>query len=109
MFQSVKYPDKVALKYTCENINQELPVICAGSITKVEDADKALEFGASIVAFGRAAIGNANLPKYFEKGESLPFATPFIVANLKKIDVNDKFIHYITAPGPLSSMNVIKQ
>ena len=85
MFQSVKYPDKVALKYTCENINQELPVICAGSITKVEDADKALEFGASIVAFGRAAIGNANLPKYFEKGESLPFATPFIVANLKKL------------------------
>ena len=106
---SVKYPDKIALQYVCQNVNKELPVICAGSITTLENANKALEYGVSCVAFGRAAIGNADLPKYFEKGESLPFTTPFEIEILRKIAVSDTFIKYITAPGPLSSLKVIKQ
>jgi len=106
---SVKYPDKIALQYVCQNVNIELPVICAGGITNIETANQALEYGASIVAIGRAAIGNANLPKYFSKGELLPFATPYLVDNLNKLAISNKFIQYITAPGPLSSLNVIKQ
>jgi 2,4-dienoyl-CoA reductase-like NADH-dependent reductase (Old Yellow Enzyme family) len=106
---STKYPYKIALQYICQNINPDLPLICAGSITNIDSANKALEYGASMVAIGRAAIGNDKLPEYFALGKALPFTTPFTTDNLRKAAVSDKFIHYITSPGPLSNMNIIRQ
>lgn len=105
---SVKYPDKIALQYICQNINPELPVICAGSITNIESANKALDYGASLVAFGRAAIGNDKLPQYFEKEEPLPFHTPFSETHLLSVGVSRDFIGYINGAVPLRSLNILE-
>jgi len=69
--KSVKYPEKIALQYIRQKVNKNLPVIGVGSIFSVEDAELALEYGADIVAIGRAAIGNQNLPDYFLQRKAL--------------------------------------
>ena len=105
----VKYPGKIALQYIFQNLNQDLPVICADSITNIETVNMALEYGASIVAFGRAASGNENLPEYFAKGKSLPYSTPYAIENLKKQAISERIFNYITSPGPLSSLKIFEQ
>jgi len=106
---SVKYPDKIALQYIRQHFNKEIPIICAGSITTIEDAHKALDYGADIVAFGRAAIGNDKLPEHFLKGVSLPSKTPYSETDLLKIGVSHDFMGYIKKSIPLSSLNILRK
>ena len=106
---SIKYPDKIALKYIRQNINKDTPIICAGGITKLEDANRALDLGAEMVAIGRAAIGNDKIPEHFSKGESLPNKSPYSEADLLKIRVSNEFINYIKNSIPLSSLNILKK
>ena len=107
--RSVKYPDKIALQYIHQQLNNETPLICAGSIRSAEDAEKALNLGASIVAIGRASVGNDKLPEHFLKGESLPFQTPYSENTLLKLGVSQDFMGYIKNSIPLSSLNIIKK
>lgn len=107
--KSVKYPNETALTYLRKNINTDLPIICAGSIVNVEDAKKALDLGADIIAVGRAAIGNTKLPEYFSKGENLPNKTPYTQENLTKIGISPDFISYLKNAVPLASLNILKK
>ena len=107
--RSVKYPDKIALQYIHQQLNNETPLICPGSIRSAEDAEKALNLGASIVAIGRASVGNDKLPEHFLKGESLPFQTPYSENTLLKLGVSQDFMGYIKNSIPLSSLNIIKR
>ena len=67
-----KYPDRVALSYLRQHITAKLPLVGVGGIVTVEDAEKAMELGADIVAIGRAAIANKNLPTYFKTDKHYP-------------------------------------
>jgi 2,4-dienoyl-CoA reductase-like NADH-dependent reductase (Old Yellow Enzyme family) len=104
---SVKYPGKIALQYINEGVNSKTPIICAGGINTSEDAIKALDLGADMVALGRAAIGNDKIPERFSKGEAIPFQTPYSVTSLVKLGISDNFIAYIKNSIPLSSLNIL--
>lgn len=103
-----KYPEIKTIEYLREQITPQLPLLIAGSITRAEDAQKALESGADMVAIGRAAIGNKNLPDYFRRGEELPFQTPFSESHLREIGISDHFIDYVKNAPPLRSLNIIQ-
>jgi len=105
--KSVKYPDKIALQYISERVTKDIPIVCAGGITSVGDANKALEYGAGIVAIGRAAIGNIKLPEYFARGEELPFKAPFSEENLIKLGISNDFLDYMKLPFILQALNII--
>jgi 2,4-dienoyl-CoA reductase-like NADH-dependent reductase (Old Yellow Enzyme family) len=104
---SLKHPNKVALQYIREHVNMHLPIVCAGGITTVENANAALEYGADIVAIGRAAIGNVNLPASFANNEKLPFSTPFSQENLRKTGISEDFMNYFKLPFVAASLKII--
>lgn len=105
--KSVKYPNQIALKYIKSKITKTLPLIGVGGITSINSANEAMENGADIVAIGRAAIGNMNLPKIFAKGEELPFQNPFSELQLKERGISQDFITYLRKM-PVASLNVVK-
>lgn len=107
--RSIKYPEEIALRYIRNGITRQLPVICAGSIDSVEAAEKALEYGADMVAIGRAAIGNSNIPEMFEKGRSLAFKTPFFESELAKRGISPEFLSYIKNAPPLKNLKIIQE
>lgn len=105
--KSVKYPDKIVLKYIKSKIDKTLPLIGVGGITSIHSAKKAMEYGADIVAIGRAAIGNKNLPKEFAKGEDLQYQNPFSELRLKELGISQAFITYLRKM-PVATLNVVK-
>jgi 2,4-dienoyl-CoA reductase-like NADH-dependent reductase (Old Yellow Enzyme family) len=105
--KSVKYPDKTALQYIKSKIDPALPLIGVGGITSLHSAKKAMEYGADIVAIGRAAIGNKNLPEVFANGDELPYQNPFTELQLTDLGISRNFISYLHKM-PVSSLNVVK-
>ena len=103
---SVKYPERNALQYVKSKISNSIPLIGVGGITNVSSAIQAMELGADIVAFGRAAIGNKDLPKLFEKGEELPLQNPFSESGLTELGISHDFISYLRKM-PVASLNVV--
>lgn len=103
---SVKYPERNALQYVKSKISNSIPLMGVGGITNFSSAEQAMEFGADIVAIGRAAIGNKNLPKLFEKGEKLPAQNPFPESLLKELGISGDFIGYLRKM-PVASLNVV--
>lgn len=104
-----KYPDKIALQYLRSKITPALPLIGVGGILCNADGEKAMEYGADIIAVGRAAIGNEQLPKYFKEGKTLPNHTPYSEALLKELGISENFIDYLKNAPPLASLKIIAQ
>jgi 2,4-dienoyl-CoA reductase-like NADH-dependent reductase (Old Yellow Enzyme family) len=104
---SIKYPEKNLLEYLRRNIKSSLPLIGVGGVFTYEDAEKALEYGADIVAIGRAAIGNRNLPKIFQSKENLTNHTPYEEKTLKDINVSQNLIDYLKYAPPLASLKIM--
>jgi 2,4-dienoyl-CoA reductase-like NADH-dependent reductase (Old Yellow Enzyme family) len=105
--RSSKYPDKIALQYLRCKITSTLPLIGVGGIFSCVDAVKAMELGADIVAVGRAAVGNKQLPKYFREGKILPNHTPYSESLLKELGISENFIDYLKNAPPLASLKII--
>lgn len=105
---SVKYPEKTTTEYLRAHITDQLPLVMAGRITRVEDAEKAMQLGADIVAIGRAAIGNTNLPGYFRERKALPFHTPFSEEHLREIGISEGLIEYVKNAPPLKSLHIVQ-
>lgn len=104
-----KYPEVKTVEFLRKNINKGLPLVIAGSIESIEDAEMAMNLGADILAIGRSAIGNKNLPIYFENNEKLPFEMPFTEKHLQEIGISENFIDYIKNAPPLKSLNIVQQ
>lgn len=102
-----KYPDKIALQYLRGKITPTLPLIGVGGILSVTDAEKAMELGADIVAVGRGAIGNKQLPEFFKEGKNLNNHTPYSETLLKEIGISENFIDYLKNAPPLASLKII--
>ena len=95
--KSEKYPEKIILQYVRQEVNHELPLIGVGGVVSLSDAKKAMEYGADLVAIGRAAIGNADLPKVFARGEELVNKLPFNESLLRDLQLSNDFIQFIKA------------
>ena len=102
-----KYPDKIALQYLRSKITPALPLIGVGGILSNADAEKAMEYGADIVAIGRAAIGNKQLPEYFKEGKPLPNHTPYSENSLRESGISENFIDYLKNAPPLATLKII--
>ena len=105
--KSVKYPDKVALQYIKSKLNKTLTLIGVGGITSINSAKKAMEYGADLVAIGRAAIGNRDIPSLFSEEKELPYQNPFSELHLKELGISQDFITYLRKM-PVASLNVVK-
>lgn len=106
---TAKYPEQPAITYLRSHIESRLPLVIPGSITSIEDAEKAMEAGADIVAIGRAAIGNKNVPDYFKNRKPLPFHTPFTEKHLQETGISKALIDYVKNAPPLRSLNIVEQ
>lgn len=106
--KSVKYPDQTAVSYIRSGVVPHLPVVVAGSLLTATDAENALALGADIVAIGRAAIGNRNVPQYFKDNSPLPAHMPYTVEDLQKTGISAAFIDYCKNAPPLKSLNIIQ-
>ncbi len=106
--KTAKYPDTMTIAYLREHLVKDLPLIMAGSITSVEDAENAMASGADLVAIGRAAIGNTDLPAYFEKRQPLPAQMPFAEEHLSEIGISDGLIDYLKNAPPLRRMGIVQ-
>lgn len=104
-----KYPEISTVEYLRKHILNDLPLVIAGSINSIDDAEKAMKLGADILAIGRMAIGNKNLPSYFENNEELPFKMPFTEKHLQEVGISENFIDYVKNAPPLRSLNIVQQ
>ncbi|HEY4056516.1 MAG TPA: NADH:flavin oxidoreductase [Kofleriaceae bacterium] len=68
---SQKYPDKHVLHLLRTQLPEDIAIFVAGKIWTREDAEKALELGADVVALGRAGIVNPDWPKQIAAGEAI--------------------------------------
>lgn len=103
----LKYPDQLALPYLRGKIKNSLPLVGVGGIKSLSDAEQAMEFGSDIVAIGRAAIGNTQIPGTFAKGSDLLVKTPYSETWLKELGRSQNFINYLRKM-PVASMNVVE-
>ena len=104
--ESAKYPDKKAAQFIKENLDSQLLFVLPGSIHAVEDAQNALALGADMVAIGRAAIGNKDLPNTFKNNLHLSHNTPYTEAHLNEIGISEQFIDYVKNAPPLKSLRI---
>ncbi len=104
---TLKYPDQNAIQYVRQRLNKSVPLIGVGSIFTLEDAQQAMEYGADIVAIGRAAIGNKDLPKLFAEGKELPHHNPFPNSYLKELGISKNFVNYLYKM-PVAALNVVE-
>lgn len=105
--KSVKHPEITTIEHIRNHIPKTLPLVIAGNITRMEDAQNAMTLGADIIAIGRAAIGNKNLPTYFQNGQELPFQVPFTKSHLQEIGLSETFTDFLGSEV-LKSLHVIQ-
>lgn len=103
---SVKYPGRIALEIIRNGVDSNLPLMCAGGVFSAEDAEQALDLGGDLIAVGRAAIGNDQVPARLARRESL-LRTPYSEKHLMGLEVSANLMGYLTAPGPLSAMKIM--
>jgi 2,4-dienoyl-CoA reductase-like NADH-dependent reductase (Old Yellow Enzyme family) len=106
---TAKYSEKTSIEYLRSHITRQLPLVIPGSITSIDDAEKAMDLGADIIAIGRAAIGNKKVPEYFEEHRELPFKTPFSEKHLEETGISKELINYVKNAPPLRSLNIVQQ
>lgn len=107
--KTTKYPETTTIEYLRNHIKKELPLVIPGSITSIEESEKAIALGADIIAIGRAAIGNKNIPSYFKNRQKPPHQTPFTESHLQNIGISAALIDYVKNAPPLRSLNIVQQ
>ena len=103
---SLKYPHVTALEFIRSRIDRGLPLIAAGGVMSRSAADRAMVLGADLVAVGRAAIGNADVPARFAKHEPLT-PMPYSRRDLAALQVSPAFLRYLTTADPVSRLKIV--
>lgn len=103
---SVKYPGQPALERIRARVDRALPLMCAGGVKRRADAERALALGADLVAVGRSAIGNAQVPAKLARGEPLA-VTPFAADALGALRVSEDFVRYLQTAMPISTLGIV--
>ncbi len=100
-WDALKRPDKYANKdktlitYFREAVPINTPILVAGEIWTGQNANKALDLGADIVALGRAAIGIPNWPSLVQNQDTPMPSPPFTIQQLRDEDLGEHFIDYM--------------
>lgn len=107
MARSVKHANAIAFELIRQQVDRALPLIAAGGVMSRANAEQALALGADVVAIGRAAIGNTNVPARFARDERL-VDTPYDQGRLATLGVSAAFRRYLTTAPPLASLNIVR-
>ena len=89
---TTKYPQKHSLGLFRDAIPADIPIFTAGLIWTRDDAERALDLGADVVALGRSAIVNPDWPRRIADPNWQPVRPPVSAAQLKEWGLNDVFI-----------------
>ncbi|MFK7962139.1 MAG: NADH:flavin oxidoreductase [Phycisphaerales bacterium] len=90
-----KRPEVHAARLFRDALPAEVPIITAGAIWTVDDAEAQLDHGADAVALGRAAIVNPDWPqRVVDRGES-PKRPPVTGAELSERALGPAFVDYM--------------
>lgn len=92
-----KHPEKgPAIGLFRNVINPSVPVLTAGKVWTLEDAERVLSMGADGVALGRVAIAHPNwVNNYMLDMHYMPNRPPFTKNELRKSGLSDVFIDYM--------------
>jgi 2,4-dienoyl-CoA reductase-like NADH-dependent reductase (Old Yellow Enzyme family) len=105
---STKAPQATALEHVRGSLDRGLPLMAAGGVTSRARADRALELGADLVAIGRAAIGNADVPAKLARDEPLA-QPPFDPRAVADLGVSADFRDYLTTAMPISTLGILRR
>ncbi len=92
-----KYPDsdKTLITYFREAVKSDVAIVVAGEIWSSDDAQRALDMGADIIALGRAAIGIPDWPTRALNPKFIPMKPPYTTEHLKQAQLSGTFIDYM--------------
>jgi 2,4-dienoyl-CoA reductase-like NADH-dependent reductase (Old Yellow Enzyme family) len=89
------HEDKALITRFREVLPVETPLIVAGDIWTVADADTAMHLGADIIALGRAAIGIPDWPTKAQGANFVPQMPPYTPQHLRAAGLGENFISYM--------------
>jgi len=72
-----------------------IAIVVSGGIIGLEDAEKALEEGATLVALGKMAIANPDWPRQISNPDFVPKSLPLSRSDLASADASEMFIRYL--------------
>jgi 2,4-dienoyl-CoA reductase-like NADH-dependent reductase (Old Yellow Enzyme family) len=90
-----KYPDKHALPLFRAALPREVPIVAAGSIWTLADAQALLDRGADAVALGKSAILNPDWADRSREASWEPKRPPVTIAELRERGLNAEFAEYM--------------
>lgn len=99
-WEAAKKPEKYAsgnkalITYFREALPQT-PIMVAGKVWTLADAEQAIDLGADIVAVGMAAIAHANWPAQVKENATEPLRPPFTEAHLLQQGLSPAFVEYM--------------
>jgi len=102
LHDAFKMPDhntddsKSLLEWIKEKLDPNIPLIVAGKISTITDADKAIALGADFVALGTTAVGNPDWVNKVNAGEPL-IEAPYSTGHLVNIGFNTASIDYLSS------------
>ncbi|MFN7096283.1 MAG: NADH:flavin oxidoreductase [Gammaproteobacteria bacterium] len=86
---------KSVTAYFRERLGNDFPITAGGNVQTAQQAELAMEQGATFVALGRMAIGNVNWPKLAMTDNYQPVLPPYSVEYLKEVGISEHFIGYM--------------
>ena len=92
---STKYPDTHPLTLFRRTVPPPVPILAAGSIWTLDEAEAVLALGADAVALGRAAIANPDWARRASDPDWLPRRPPLTIEELRASGLNQTFAEYM--------------
>ncbi|MDC0669317.1 NADH:flavin oxidoreductase [Nannocystis radixulma] len=92
---TAKRPDQHPIPLFRAALPAEVPLVVAGNIWTVADAEATLARGADVVALGKAAILNPDWPRRAADPAFVPERGPLTPAQLHDLAISDPFVTYL--------------
>jgi len=89
-----KSSSQTLLEWIKLQLNPNIPLLVAGKISNIKDADKAISLGADLVAIGTAAVGNPDWVNKVNAGEAL-ITAPYSLKHLTALGFTNNSIDYL--------------
>lgn len=97
---STKHPDTHPIKLFRAALPPTVMLIVAGKIWTAEEAERALQLGADVVALGRAGILNPSWPELARSDDWEPERGPLTESEFAEISVGSAFVGYLREKWP---------
>jgi 2,4-dienoyl-CoA reductase-like NADH-dependent reductase (Old Yellow Enzyme family) len=92
---TTKHPDVHPARLFRDALPPEVPIVTAGGVWTLADAQAQLEHGADAVALGKAAIANPAWPRAVAKEGQEPDRFPLSAADLRARALGEPFVDYL--------------